>query len=397
MSPSRWHDLLRDAEVPGERDAEQRARAVAKRAYAERQDVPRRSTGRRLLLVTIGALLLALVLLSPAGAAIRDWVSDVVGPGQKNARPNLRALPAPGKLLVDSEQGPWVVQSDGTQRLLGSYDAASWSPHGVYVVAARGPRLVTLEADGAPRWALTAPGEVTSPTWQAPDGFRIAYRSGTSLRVVAGDGTGDRQLEAAVAPVAPAWRPGARHILAFVDRAGAVRVEDTDTGRRLTSLALPLPHGLAWSPSGDELALATGSAVAVVRPFARAAEVRIAQARPNSTVGEVAFSPSGDRLAFIRSSQQGGASASDLVLGQTGPRAISQRTLFSVPGHLTDPTWSPDGRWLLVGWREADQWLFIDTREPSKVIAITNIDRQFDPGATGTGAFPRISGWCCAR
>jgi WD40-like Beta Propeller Repeat len=391
MNDRQWRDLLREAEVPGERDAGQRAWAVAERAYAERREAPRHSRGPRLLLAVAGAIVLALAVLSPAGAAIRDWVSDVVGPGNEHARPALSSLPAPGELLVNSQRGPWVVQADGTQRLLGAYTEAAWSPHGVYVVAARGPRLVTLEADGDPRWALTAPGPVTMPTWQAPDGFRIAYLSGDSLRVVAGDGTRDRQVAARVAPVSPAWRPGARHVLAFVDAGGEVALEDTDSGRRLLSLGFPLPRGLAWSTDGDELAVATGSGVAVIRPFAREGE-SFAQGRPNATVGQVAFSPSGSRIAFIRSSQAG----SDLVLGRSAAKEIPQHTLFSIPGHLVDPTWSPDGRWLLVGWREADQWLFIDTDNPSKVIAINNIDRQFDPGASATGEFPRISGWCCA-
>ena len=391
MNDGQWRTLLREAEAPGERDAGERAWAVAKRAYAERQEAPRRSRGPRLLVAMAGAIVPALALLSPAGAAIRDWVSDVVGPGHEHVRPALRSLPAPGELVVESQRGPWVVQADGTQRLLGAYGEAAWSPHGVYVVAARGPRLVTLEADGDPRWALTAPGPVSSPTWQAPDGFRIAYLSGASLRVVAGDGSGDRQVAARVAPVAPAWRPGARHLLAFVNAAGNVELEDTDSGRRLLSYGFPLAHDLAWSPEGDELAVVTGSAVAVVRPFARRDE-SFAQGRPNTTVGQVAFSSTGKRIAFIRSSQAG----SELVLGRSGTREIPQHTLFSVPGHLVDPTWSPNGRWLLVGWREADQWLFIDTDNPSKVIAINNIDRQFDPGASATGEFPRISGWCCA-
>jgi hypothetical protein len=84
------------------------------------------------------------------------------------------------------------------------------------------------------------------------------------------------------------------------------------------------------------------------------------------------------------------------VLGSWSAEGIKERSLFSGPGHLIDPTWSPDGRWLLVGWREADQWLFIDTRNPSRIVAIANIARQFDPGGEAAGAFPRISGWCCA-
>ena len=397
MNDQRVRDRLRELQVPGERDAEQRAWALAERAFAERQPAPRRPTAPRLLLAAAVALLLALALLSPAGAAIRDWVSDVVG--EENARPALTSLPAPGELLVDSNRGTWVVQADGSQRLLGAYRESTWSPHGVYVAAARGQQLTALEADGDPRWTVTGPRPVSLPSWQAPDGFRIAYLSGSSLRVVAGDGTGDRRIDTRVSPIAPAWRPGALHVLAFVDSEGAVRLVNTDSGHRELSLKVPAARDLAWSPDGTRLAVATESQVAVVptsHPRPRKSRVVLTRVRPKSSVEQVAFSPSGDRLAFISASTGSSAAGSELVLGRLRDDRISESVLFSGPGHFTDPTWSPDGRWLLVGWREADQWLFIDTRNPSRVVAIANIARQFDPGGQGTGAFPRISGWCCA-
>jgi WD40 repeat protein len=396
MNEQLLRDRLRELQVPGERDAEQRAWGLAERAFATRQPAPRRTSPPRLLLAAAVALLLALTLLSPAGAAIRDWVSDVVG--EENARPALTSLPAPGKLLVDSERGTWVVQADGSQRLLGAYRESTWSPHGVYVAAARGPQLTALEADGDPRWTVTGSRPVSLPSWQAPEGFRVAYLSGSSLRVVAGDGTGDHQIAARVSPVAPAWRPGARHILAFVDSEGAVRLVDADSGRRELSFHLPASRDLAWSPDGSRLAVATESAVAVIPtadPRARKSRVALTRARPNSSVEQVSFSPSGNWLAFISASTGSKAASSELVLGRVHDNRVTEKVL-SGPGHLIDPTWSPDGRWLLVGWREANQWLFIDTHNPSTVVAIANIERQFDPGGEGAGAFPRISGWCCA-
>ena len=397
MNPRRLAEQLREFEAPGEREAEQRAWALAKRAFSERQPTPRRPTGRRLLLAAAAALLLALALLSPAGAAVRNWVSDVIG--EENARPALTSLPAPGKLLVDSERGTWVVQADGSQRLLGDYREATWSPHGVYVAATRGPRLTALEADGDPRWTVTGSQRASMPSWQAPDGFRIAYLSGSSLRVVAGDGTGDREIAHRVEPVAPVWRPGARHLLAFVGADGAVQLVNTDSGRRLLSRRFPGSRALAWSPDGSRLAVATGSQIAIAAPFASGGgqlDARTSRPDPNSTVAQVSFSPSGDRLAFTRRSTESSAASTELVLGRVSANGINERVLFSGPGRLVDPTWSPNGRWLLVGWRDANQWLFIDTRNPSKVVAIANIARQFDPGGSGTGAIPRVSGWCCA-
>jgi hypothetical protein len=79
------------------------------------------------------------------------------------------------------------------------------------------------------------------------------------------------------------------------------------------------------------------------------------------------------------------------------PRARA-RSIFAGPGTFADLAWSPDGRRLLVAWREADQWLFIPVRHRSRVIAVDGISGQFSPGAE-RAAFPRVEadGWCCAR
>ena len=50
------------------------------------------------------------------------------------------------------------------------------------------------------------------------------------------------------------------------------------------------------------------------------------------------------------------------------------RLLFAGPGAFGSIVWSPDGRWLLVGWPTADQWLFL---HGSRVHAVANIREQF--------------------
>ena len=75
-----------------------------------------------------------------------------------DAKPALRSLPAAGELLVESEQGPWIVREDGSKRLLGDYEEASWSqPRGLYVAATDGRTLLAVEPDGTVRWTITAP------------------------------------------------------------------------------------------------------------------------------------------------------------------------------------------------------------------------------------------------
>jgi hypothetical protein len=76
-----------------------------------------------------------------------------------------------------------------------------------------------------------------------------------------------------------------------------------------------------------------------------------------------------------------------------GPIGEPARPMFSARGDLTGPTWSPDGRWLLVGWPAADQWLMIEADRPRHVVAFDRISEQFDPGGNGHAAFPRVDGW----
>jgi len=75
------------------------------------------------------------------------------------------------------------------------------------------------------------------------------------------------------------------------------------------------------------------------------------------------------------------------------------RAVFSGPGRFSGLEWSPDGSWLLLAWRSADQWLFLNPSRPGRVKAISNVSSQFAPGEVGAGqgAFPKIHGWCCSR
>src|SRR5581483_332842 len=109
---------------------------------------------------------------------------------------------------------------DGSKRRLGSWTEAAWSPHGLFVVGAHADELAALEpAGGAERWTLGRP-DVASPRWGGTrTDTRIAYLSGGRLRVVAGDGTGDREIGPARA-VAPVWRPES-HVVAYRARAAA--------------------------------------------------------------------------------------------------------------------------------------------------------------------------------
>ena len=337
--------------APGEAESEERSWEVIRTAYTDRTPIRPSPRNRRIALaVAVGALALAIGL-SPAGAKVADLVSDVVDTGEPGGKPELRALPAAGELLVDSAHGPWIVRQDGSKRLLGDYDQATWSPHGIYVAVASGRELAALDTEGNVRWTFPAPGSVRDPRWagSAAD-TRIAYRSGDDLRVIAGDGSpdSDHLIARDVAPVAPAWRPlgysklgpaaANGFVLTYVDSQREVRAVNADTG-------VPVP-------------------------------VKDADRR---RLGRT-LAPDGASVARI---ERVGATDRLIVTDPTGAASV----LFSARGRLTGPTWSPDGRWLLVGWPAADQWLFIDTLHPRQVVPYDRISEQFG------GGFPSVSGW----
>ena len=253
MEPERLDELLRGP-APGEAAARERARVRVAEEFAQRRPPSRRPRGR--VVVALAAAAVALIAaLSPPGDAVADWVRTAVG-----LRPHTPAggmptagerLPAAGRLLVSSGGTSWIVEASGKRRRLGAWPGASWSPHARFAVVWRERRLAAVDRRGNVRWSLLAPRPVTNALW-SPSGFRIAYRSGQDLRVVAGDGTGDRLLDPGTfRPMA--WRPGAAHVLAYLSGAH-IDIVDVDTRRRLARIRLPhVPHELAWSADGSRL------------------------------------------------------------------------------------------------------------------------------------------------
>ena len=217
---SSLRDRLEGAPLPDPSGAQARAWALLADAHRERPRAPRVGRRGRVL-----ALALVTVLVAAAVAVAAQpprWVRHVLGSAlAPHVHSSLGALPA-GRLLVSSAQGTWIVRGDGTRLRLGPWTAATWSPRGLYVAAWRGRELSAVAPNGRVAWTIAARGPVRDATW-SPDGYRIAYRRDDALAVVAGDGTGARVLAQPVRPVAPAWRPGAPHTLAWVGASGPRR------------------------------------------------------------------------------------------------------------------------------------------------------------------------------
>jgi WD40-like Beta Propeller Repeat len=396
---------LHEVPIPVPEDAEARGRRVVEASYEERG--PRDPDGatnrwplpRFALALGLSALLAALVL-SPAGASVRSWVDDVFTAATPRPEPTLGEIPGGGRLLVQSPAGPWVVQPDGSRRLLGDYEEATWSPRGLYVAVAEGRTLSAVEPDGTPHWSFTAPRRVSDPRW-APFGTRIAYRAGRTLRVIAGDGTEDGLVTRSSAPIAPAWSPLGDPTLAYVSGAGALRLVNSESLVDLAAApALDDVAEIEWAAGGEAILEASRRALRL-----REVQPQKLQPRPAievthsllvpaaATVVDAALAPERETVAAVLTDWRDHGTRSSVVV--YGPGETKPRRLLTVPGSLGEIAWSPDGRKLLVAWPAVDQWLFLPLGR-GRESAVANISHAFAPGHR-SASFPRVDGWCCRR
>jgi len=368
---TRWQQA-----APGEQEAAERSWEVMRRAYDERISVPRKRDWRPVVGVALGGAVLAAAF-SPPGLAVWGSIRDAVR-GEENAKPALFSLPTSGRLLVESERGIWVVQRDGSKRLLAAYHDATWSPHGLYVAAIRGSELRAFAPDGNVHWSIGRPAPILAPRWSF-DGYRIAYFAGGSLRVVNGDGTRDRLLTNAERPGVAAWQPRS-HFLAYVNRAGNVQVVNVDRPGRFAVVRTRLaPRQLDWTPDGHTLVVVGAHTVAIFG--ARGGQFRRLD-RGAAFVVAAAVSPDGKKVAFVET--ENGQSSLQLTGIEAGPT----KEIFTGAGVFANAIWAPDGRWLLLDWTTANQWLFLRSPAVKKILPISNIRANF-------GAEASLVGWCC--
>lgn len=387
----RLREALRRA-VPADGGARERSWRVVQAAFDGAAPRPGR---RRWAWLAVLAALTPVAVAGVAAASapksdIGRWVRGVLGAGERDARPVLGRVPGGGRLLVQAGPSAWVVSSDGAKRRLGAYSGTSWSPHGLFVVGWRGRELTALDPGGAVRWSLSPRARVISARWAPVDGFRIAYVAGSALRIVNGDGSGDRRYGGARAAVAPAWRPDDKHVLAYVDARGRVSVVAVDARRRAwRSARVADPRVLAWSPGGRRLLVVTRSRLLL---FDRRGGLVASRAiAPGFAVTSAEWSPRGGELAITRYSAP--LDRGELALVDA-TRGLSERVLFAGPGRFGAPAWSPDASRLLLPWRDADQWLFLRPHGGARLSAVANIADQFGPGRLRP-AFPHAVQWCC--
>lgn len=362
--------------------AEERTWETVRRAYAER---PPRRASNTVLLTAVAAVVVAVAaaVLSPPGRAVFERVRQAVG--VEHAAPALFSLPASGRLLVVSAErgGVWLVHDNGLKRRIGSYEDAQWSPHGLYFIATKPDELLAVDPDGGVRWSLAR----RNPRWPRWEGTqtdtRIAYITGSGLRVVAGDGTGDHLLDRYAQDVPPAWDPARLHVLAYFTGGSIVlrRASGPVIWRAPVDV---LPTSLEWSSDGRELAVVSAKRIVVLNANGH---VQRTISMLGAELLQGAFRPGSHELAVaVRLTGRSEVKLVDVDHPGTA------KLLFAGPGVFGDIAWSPDSGWLLVAWPTADQWVFL---HGSHVQAVGNIREQF-PRADHLGPILQLSGrWCC--
>jgi hypothetical protein len=376
--------------APGENEAGERAWPMVRAAHADRVRVPWIERHSRLVIALALLAAVAAAAVTPPGRALVDTVRDTVAEEPPPANPFDR-VPGGGRLLVGSAAGPWIVHEDGSKRLLGRYGDASWSPRGLFVVATQGGRLVTLDAkSGEARWSLSRAEPVADPRWSGGGlDTRIAYRAGSSLHVVAGDGSPDAVVAADVQPLAPAWQ-GDSHVLAYVGGDGRIHVVDVDTRRELWRTARI--GGVRQLLFDHRRVLAvTRREIWIFAPHKRTLFERVARGHSILSVALVPVS------GVVFADYNEAADATELVV----PTCSTSGACLLIPdlhayrgaGRVSDLTTSPDGRWFVAASPDADQFLFF-RRLPrlGKVVSVSDVTAEFGPGVTGE-PFPRIAGW----
>jgi hypothetical protein len=396
---------LRHTPLPDESPGVERAWPVVRAAHADAASATaQRQPGRRRLPRLAGALgacalLLASLVLATASRpreALARWLRQAIGLSSVPSahRTTLAGLPGGGRLLVQSGTTSWLVSPDGSRHLLGRYAGAELSPHQRYVLAWRGAALTALTPGGRPQWSLPAPATVSDARWSV-DGFRIAYLAGGSLRVLAGDGSGDHDLVDFVAPVAPAWEPGTAvtHRLALLRDGGTIELRDADTGaviwRRHTGDA---PRQLLWSPDGRFLLAVAPRSLTLYGATGRR---RARWAPPaGSRVRHATFAPGpSGRLALVLARVHPRADTVETTTATPAGLRAGPRLLLTLPERLVGLSVSPRGDWLLVSSAAADQWAAIRVRGPVALVTIDRVARRFAaPGATPS-AFPSPVDW----
>jgi hypothetical protein len=246
---------------------------AARRAALDALPVaPRRRRGRVPLVLVLGmAILLASAVTLYASPDARQAI------GIETYTPKHPFKPGPQRLQVPAGASGVAMLAGG--RMWATAHAVSingakasaveLSPNALNVAVGRGHNLVAVHTNGSGERVLRhTEGQVVAISW-APNPIEIAYivkRGGHyRLHLIEGDGDNDRLVDPSVAPVRPAWRWD-NGTLAYVSANGHVVIRDLIHARSdvLPRGCIGAASHIAYAPTGSALAVAAGSAIAVV-------------------------------------------------------------------------------------------------------------------------------------
>lgn len=236
-----------------------------------------------------------------------------------------------------------------------------WSPDGESIVfSCLNEGIWIVPAGGGQAAQLTDHGQDRSPQW-SPDGSQIVFGSYRyddqhqtwDVWVVSSDGGDEVCLTAVFEPGAydPQWSSDGTR-LAFTVHPG-IWVMPAAGGEAVQLTALGVSGGCRWSPSGHEIAFASGPLLDQdiwVAPAAGGEPARLT-AEPGID-WEPSWSPDGTRIAYVAS--HGEVIDYDVwMMSATGGGAVP---LTSGPASDEGPEWSPDGRKIAIQSDRGGNW-----------------------------------------
>jgi Tol biopolymer transport system component len=269
-------------------------------------------------------------------------------------------------------------------------------------------QVFTIRPDGAGRSQLTTEGDNGRPVW-SPDGKRIAFMSvregkKPAVWVMDADGTEPKLLAEGLTP---AWSPDGAKI-AYASFDAQICVMDADgSNRRQITTSNTHKVGPSWSPDGKQMVFILvknpGSqtdpqpAIGIMNADGTKERVLTKEDRTNIKVNPggqptllgtardanaPSWSPVGSKIAFWSGIENEYGQVWTVDADGTGSKQLTD-----APTGINndDPSWSPDGKWILFGTnRDGRNELWVMAADGCDPRRVSDLD---------AGPFPGRASW----